>query len=93
MYNSERSERGMHTGFCSLVVPVHCQWEVPLLCKPVPLHPMAACLQPLGVPFLEGVLQYESGLSVIGGSRRLVRVGMLAPRAENGVSERGSQLF
>jgi len=83
----------MHTGFCSLVVPVHCQWEVPLLCKPVPLHPMAACLQPLGIPFLECVLQYESGLSVIGGSRRLVGIGVPAPGAENGVCERGSELF
>ena len=93
MYNSEGSELWMHTDFCSLVVPVHCQWEVPLLCKPVPLHPMAACLQPLGIPFLECILQYESGLSVIGGSRRLVGVGVPAPGAENGVRERGSELF
>jgi len=53
-----------------------CQWEVHLLVKPVPLHPMAACLQPLGVPYLEGVLQYESGLSVIGKSSWLVGVGV-----------------
>ena len=92
MYNSEGSELWMHTSFCSLVVPVHCQWDVPRLCKPVPLHLMVARLQPLGVPFLEGVLQYEGGLSVIGGSR-LVGARMLAPRAENGVHERGSELF
>ena len=69
--------------------------------KPVPLHPMAACLQPLGVSYLEGVLQYKSGLSVIiwqiqlacGGRCALLGLARETRRVENGVRERGPEFF
>lgn len=50
-------EHGMHTSFCSLVVVYQCtaSGKSLLFGLTSSLNLMAACLQPLGVPYLGGI--------------------------------------
>ena len=72
-----------------------CQWEVHLLVKPVPLHPMAACLQPLGVPYLESVCSTSHWQIQLACGGRCALLGLARETrcAENGVRGRGPEFF